>query len=171
MPSALTVRTADRSDGPDADGEGANARVRGLDVRFASGVHAVRRVDLELGRGEILGLVGESGSGKTLLGLSLLGLAPPEADLTGEAWLGDTEMVAASAEQRRLARRERAGRRLSGPDDLAQPDDEGRPPGRRGGGLDRRRRASCSPRPGSPTPRAARSSTRTSSPAGCASGR
>jgi peptide/nickel transport system ATP-binding protein len=83
--------------------------VRGLDIRFANGVHAVRRVDLELGRGEILGLVGESGSGKTLLGLSLLGLAPPEADLTGEAWLGDTEMVGASAEQRRLARRERAG--------------------------------------------------------------
>ena len=39
-------------------------------------VHAVRGVDIRIGRGEILGLVGESGSGKTVLGLSLLGLLP-----------------------------------------------------------------------------------------------
>ncbi len=94
---------------PEPVTEPAAARVRGLDARFANGTHALRRVDLELRRGEILGLVGESGSGKTLLGLSLLGLAPEEAELTGEASLGATEMVTATAEERRLARRERAG--------------------------------------------------------------
>ena len=39
-------------------------------------VRAVDGVDLEIRRGEILGLVGESGSGKTTLGRTILGLAP-----------------------------------------------------------------------------------------------
>jgi peptide/nickel transport system ATP-binding protein len=98
-----------QSDEPEPRAEAPSAQVRGLDIRFANGVHALRSVDLELRRGEILGLVGESGSGKTLLGLSLLGLAPAEAELTGEACLGETDMVTASEEERRIARRDRAG--------------------------------------------------------------
>ena len=39
-------------------------------------MRAVDGVDLEIRRGEILGLVGESGSGKTTLGRTILGLAP-----------------------------------------------------------------------------------------------
>lgn len=39
-------------------------------------VHAVNRVDLQIGRGETLGLVGETGAGKTTIALSLLGLIP-----------------------------------------------------------------------------------------------
>ncbi|OJU80534.1 MAG: hypothetical protein BGO11_07350 [Solirubrobacterales bacterium 70-9] len=85
------------------------ARTRGLNLRFPDGAHVVRGVDIEIGRGEILGLVGESGSGKTMLGHALLGLAPAGAELTGEAWLGDVEMVAADSETRREARRRRAG--------------------------------------------------------------
>jgi peptide/nickel transport system ATP-binding protein len=42
-------------------------------------VHALTGVDLELHRGETLGLVGESGSGKTTLARVLLGLSPPDA--------------------------------------------------------------------------------------------
>jgi peptide/nickel transport system ATP-binding protein len=107
--AALTAESMQQADEPALRAEPSSARVRGLDIRFPNGVHALRRVDLELRRGEILGLVGESGSGKTLLGLSLLGLTPAEAELTGEAWLGDTEMAGASADERRSARRDHAG--------------------------------------------------------------
>ena len=47
-------------------------------------VHALTGVDLELERGETLGLVGESGSGKTTLARMLLGLLPPDPGATVE---------------------------------------------------------------------------------------
>jgi len=47
-------------------------------------VHALTGVDLELERGETLGLVGESGSGKTTLARVLLGLLPPDQGATLE---------------------------------------------------------------------------------------
>ncbi len=52
-------------------------QVRGLDNRF--GDHVVHRdLDLDIHRGEILGLVGGSGSGKTILVRSILGLHQPQ---------------------------------------------------------------------------------------------
>ena len=45
---------------------------------------AVNGVDLEVARGEVLGIVGESGSGKTVLGLSAMGLI----DLPGKVTAG-----------------------------------------------------------------------------------
>jgi oligopeptide/dipeptide ABC transporter ATP-binding protein len=58
-------------------------QVRGLrktfPVKHAGGVsilQALNGVDLEIGRGETLGLVGESGSGKTTVGRILVGLIP-----------------------------------------------------------------------------------------------
>jgi peptide/nickel transport system ATP-binding protein len=41
-------------------------------------VHALADVNIEIARGETLGLVGESGSGKTTLARVLLGLVPPD---------------------------------------------------------------------------------------------
>ena len=50
-------------------------------------VRPVNDVSLRIGAGECLGLVGESGSGKTMLSLSLMGLLPVGARISGEAWL------------------------------------------------------------------------------------
>src|SRR5436309_1835850 len=51
-------------------------------------IAAVRGVSFAIGRGEIVGLVGESGSGKSLTALSILGLAPRNARVSGQIRLG-----------------------------------------------------------------------------------
>ena len=67
--------------------------VRGLTVELptrAGWVRPVNDVSFSLGEGETLGIVGESGSGKTMLSLALMGLEPPGARRSGEAWLGES---------------------------------------------------------------------------------
>jgi len=64
--------------------------VRGLTVELPTAggwLRPVNDVSFRLAPGESLGLVGESGCGKTMLSLALLGLLPPGARRTGEAWL------------------------------------------------------------------------------------
>jgi peptide/nickel transport system ATP-binding protein len=61
-------------------------------------------VTLTIDRGEVVGLVGESGSGKTLTGLSLLGLVPPGAKLTGRVTVAGTELTTAPRDVLRAMR-------------------------------------------------------------------
>jgi oligopeptide/dipeptide ABC transporter ATP-binding protein len=67
-------------------------------------VQAVRGVDLDLARGEIVGVVGESGSGKSVTFLGMLGLLPQSATVTGSATVNGTEMVGASTKTMRAIR-------------------------------------------------------------------
>lgn len=67
-------------------------RAVGLSREFGSGVRAVRalqQVDLQLDRGQRLGIVGESGSGKSTLIRLLAGLDRPSA---GEVWFDGTRI-------------------------------------------------------------------------------
>jgi peptide/nickel transport system ATP-binding protein len=67
-------------------------------------VQAVRGVDVDVHRGEILGIVGESGSGKSVTFLGLMGLLPRSATIEGSAKVHDIELVGASPKVRRSVR-------------------------------------------------------------------
>jgi oligopeptide/dipeptide ABC transporter ATP-binding protein len=64
-------------------------RIRGLRTHFGA-VRAVDGVDLDINRGETLGLVGESGSGKTTLARTLLRLADATS---GEIVFDDSDIT------------------------------------------------------------------------------
>ena len=81
--------------------------LRDFKVEFATPngpVQAVRGVDLDLARGEILGVVGESGSGKSVTFLGVLGLLPHTATISGSATVNGIEAVGASTNQLRALR-------------------------------------------------------------------
>ena len=74
-------------------------QVSGLDVSFPSEdgrVRAVRGVDLELARGEVLALVGESGSGKSVTSTAIMGLLDDTAQVSGSVRLHGTEILGRS---------------------------------------------------------------------------
>jgi len=76
-----------------------------VNVRFesaAGSTHAVRNVDLNIARGEIVAIVGESGSGKTTLARALMGIRPPTANTSGSVELADLDLMAQT--QSRLAK-------------------------------------------------------------------
>ncbi len=78
--------------------------VRGLTVELPTErgwVRPVNDVAFTLAPGETLGIVGESGSGKTMLSLALMGLTPPGARRTGEAWLHSRNGTSSARSTRR----------------------------------------------------------------------
>jgi len=79
--------------------------VSDLSVRFDTDdgpVHAVDRMSFTVAQGEVLGIVGESGCGKSVTCMSLVGLLPETATVTGSVVFGGTDLLTLS--QRRLRR-------------------------------------------------------------------
>ena len=92
--------TADRGPSVDATPEGSEVvlQVRDLTVRYpgaGGGREVVSGVTIGVSRGEVLGLVGESGSGKTQTAFAMLGLLPPEAQVSWSSLTFAGEAVAA----------------------------------------------------------------------------
>ena len=54
-------------------------KIAGLEKRYASGLQALKRVDLEINRGEIFALLGPNGAGKTTLINIVCGIVTPSA--------------------------------------------------------------------------------------------
>ena len=54
---------------------------------------ALKNASVEIKSGERLGIVGESGSGKTMLGLSLMGMIPEGAAISGSIKVEDQNMT------------------------------------------------------------------------------
>jgi peptide/nickel transport system ATP-binding protein len=75
--------------------------IRGLRVAF-DGAPALRGIDLDVGRGEAVGIVGESGCGKSVTWLAALGLLPGRARVEGSVRLEGEELL--GAPPRRLDR-------------------------------------------------------------------
>jgi peptide/nickel transport system ATP-binding protein len=69
--------------------------IRDLTVAF-DGVRVLHGIDLDVGRGEAVGLVGESGCGKSVTWLAALGLLPRKAEVSGSVRLEGAELLGAS---------------------------------------------------------------------------
>jgi peptide/nickel transport system ATP-binding protein len=86
--------------------------LRGLTVDFDTGkriVRALHGIDLEVGRGEALGLVGESGCGKSVTWLAALGLLGGRARVGGEVLLDGRNLAGAPVAELERVR----GRRIA----------------------------------------------------------
>lgn len=69
-------------------------------------VHAVRGLNLELGRGETLGFVGETGAGKTTTALGIMGIIPnpPGKIISGEIFYEGEDLLKKSQKEMRRVR-------------------------------------------------------------------
>ncbi len=101
---AHELRDIDDQTAPEAISESPILKVENLSISIPK-IHGQRRlvqnVSLDIGLDEVLGLVGESGSGKSLIGLAIMGLLPPEAEVTGRILYEGRDITRFSPEERR----------------------------------------------------------------------
>ncbi|MCK2212632.1 dipeptide/oligopeptide/nickel ABC transporter permease/ATP-binding protein [Actinomadura sp. ATCC 31491] len=71
------------------------------DAAGGAGVDIVDGIGFEVRPGEVLGLVGESGCGKSLTALTVMGLQPREARVSGHVRFGQRELLTESRRARR----------------------------------------------------------------------
>jgi peptide/nickel transport system ATP-binding protein len=90
--------------------EAANSllEVDGLTIRYA-GQPVVDRLSFDVEPGEAVGLVGESGSGKSQTALAVLGLLPPDAEISGNIRLAGTDIIGAGEKALNRLRARRVG--------------------------------------------------------------
>jgi peptide/nickel transport system permease protein len=78
--------------------------VEHLSISFAdrhNGTRVVDDVSFSVRSGEVLGLIGESGCGKTITSLSVMGLLPDTARVTGQIRFAQQDLLALSPRRRR----------------------------------------------------------------------
>ena len=81
--------------------------VRDLSVTYSTEggpVPAVRGVDIEIGRGEVLGLAGESGCGKSTIAHALMRLLPTGTEVGGTISLNGKDVLGMSPRQLKAVR-------------------------------------------------------------------
>lgn len=77
-------------------------QVENLEVKFRTAdgqLPAVRNISFSVDRGETLCIVGESGSGKSITSLSLMGLLPPNGEVTNGSIYLDGEDISGKKEE------------------------------------------------------------------------
>jgi peptide/nickel transport system ATP-binding protein len=84
-------------------------RIENLKVNFATNganapVTAVNGASLHLDQGETLAVIGESGSGKSVMGLSICGLLPSNARISGRIFFDDKSLLELSSKRLRALR-------------------------------------------------------------------
>jgi len=75
-----------------------------LSVRYGNKPAVLRDVELEIHRGEVLGLVGQSGSGKSTLAMAILGLLGKRAQAEGTIRFEDRDLLTLSESELRALR-------------------------------------------------------------------
>ncbi len=77
--------------------DGGVLRLNSVSVTLRRGrgheVSLLDQICLAVNRGEMTALVGESGSGKTLASLAIIRLLPRNAQVSGQIWLGNTDLL------------------------------------------------------------------------------
>ncbi len=98
---SLEARDPGDRSGPGRPLDNALLQIRNLTVEF-DGLSAVDGVDLNIARGEIVGIVGESGSGKSVTMLALMGLVDAPGKVSADALRFDgADLLAARPRERR----------------------------------------------------------------------